>query len=433
MSEVVLKIENICKHYRLGVVSTGTLSHDVKRWWYRFRGLEDPYLKLGSINQHESIKGDYVWALKDINLEICKGEVVGVIGKNGAGKSTLLKLLSQITSPTNGTIKVKGRIASLLEVGTGFHPELTGRENVFLNGAILGMTKNEISSKFDEILSFSGIGKYIDTPVKRYSSGMMVRLGFAVAAHLEPEILVVDEVLAVGDADFQKKCLGKMKEVSNQGRTIIFVSHNMTSIRNLCSKGVVIKNGKIDFIGNVDNAITNYLNDDSCYNKDIVSDIDPLLSTYSTGEAKFKTALITNDIKTKIPVNVFSYQENFIIITKLSVLKQLSNVCISYKILNEYGEVITNSYTYNEDKKLLNFDLGNYIITFYPNLNLLPGKYALSISVFHFYTGQSIDLIEHFYPFTVLKESKNGTNEYPWETVKGYVELNNKWIIKKNN
>jgi len=275
----------------------------------------------------------------------------------------LLKLLSQVTSPTSGTIKIQGRIASLLEVGTGFHPELTGRENVFLNGAILGMTKKEIDSKFNEIVSFSGIGKYIDTPVKRYSSGMMVRLGFAVAAHLEPEILVVDEVLAVGDADFQKKCLGKMKDVSNQGRTVIFVSHNMTSIRNLCSKGVLIKNGKIDFIGDVDKTISNYLKDDNLNEKDIKTSIDSSLSTYSTGDAKFKNAFISNDFKSQIPLNILHYQEPFFIHTNLSIAKKLNNVCVSYKIVNEYGEVITNSYSYNS-KELLSFDVGSYTITF---------------------------------------------------------------------
>lgn len=431
MSKIVLKIENVAKQYRLGMVGTGTISHDLKRWWYSIRRLEDPYIKLGSDNKHEEISGDYVWALKDINLEIKKGEVIGIIGKNGAGKSTLLKLLSQVTSPTSGTIKIKGRIASLLEVGTGFHQELTGRENVFLNGAILGMTKKEIGSKFNEIVSFSGIGKYIDTPVKRYSSGMMVRLGFAVAAHLDPEILVVDEVLAVGDADFQKKCLGKMKDVSNQGRTVVFVSHNMTSIRNLCSKGVLIKNGKIDFIGDVDKTISNYLKGDKSNKKVIKTTIDSSLSTYSTGDAKFKNAYLSNDLESQTPLNILHYQEPFFIHTNLLIAKKLSNVCVSYKIVNEYGEVITNSYSYNR-KELLSFDVGSYTITFKSSLFLLPGNYALSFSIFHFYTGESIDLIEYFNPFRVLKESLNGEKEYPWETVKGYVEMDEDWIINKN-
>ncbi len=257
----VIKVENVGKQYRLGQVGTGTISHDLNRAWYRMRGKEDPYLKVGVVNDR-SVKGgsDLVWALKDINFEVKQGEVLGIIGKNGAGKSTLLKILSQVTTPTTGEIKVKGRIAALLEVGTGFHPELTGRENVFLNGAILGMTKAEIKSKFDEIIDFSGVEKYIDTPVKRYSSGMMVRLGFAVAAHLEPEILIVDEVLAVGDAEFQKKCLGKMKDVAGQGRTVLFVSHNLGAIQNLCDKGIVIQNGEIVYKGDIKNAVNAYLN-----------------------------------------------------------------------------------------------------------------------------------------------------------------------------
>lgn len=260
MSDTVIQVNNISKQYRLGLVGTGTLSHDLKRWWYRARGKEDPYLKIGEQNIR-NIKGgsDYVWALKDINFEVKRGEVLGIIGKNGAGKSTLLKILSRITLPTTGEFKIKGRIASLLEVGTGFHPELTGRENIFLNGAILGMTKTEIRSKFDEIVAFSGVERYIDTPVKRYSSGMYVRLAFAVAAHLEPEILIIDEVLAVGDAEFQKKCLGKMKDVAGEGRTVLFVSHNMTAVKTLCSRVLLLKNGNTDFLGNVNEAISLYM------------------------------------------------------------------------------------------------------------------------------------------------------------------------------
>jgi lipopolysaccharide transport system ATP-binding protein len=261
MSELILKIENVSKQYRLGKLGTGTISHDLNRWWHKIRGKEDPYLRIGDINDRTKAGGsDYVWSLQNINLEINKGEVLGVIGKNGAGKSTLLKILSQVTPPTLGEIKVKGRIAALLEVGTGFHPELSGRENIYLNGAILGMTKNEIKSKFDEIVEFSGVAKYIDTPVKRYSSGMMVRLGFAVAAHLEPEILIVDEVLAVGDAEFQEKCLGKMKDVSGQGRTVLFVSHNMSAIKNLCTKGLLLNKGQVQFSGNIDDTLAVYSN-----------------------------------------------------------------------------------------------------------------------------------------------------------------------------
>ncbi|MDT0645317.1 ABC transporter ATP-binding protein [Zunongwangia sp. F260] len=258
---IILKAENISKQYRLGEVGTGTLSHDLNRWWHTVRGKEDPYLKVGAVNDRGAkATDDYVWALRDINFEVKQGEVLGIIGKNGAGKSTLLKILSRVTAPTTGSIKTKGRIASLLEVGTGFHGELSGRENIFMNGAVLGMSKSEIKSKLDEIIAFSGCEMYIDTPVKRYSSGMTVRLGFAVAAHLEPEILVVDEVLAVGDADFQKKAIGKMQDLSTgEGRTVLFVSHNMVSIQNLCRNIIVLKNGAKCFEGGVDAGISNYL------------------------------------------------------------------------------------------------------------------------------------------------------------------------------
>jgi lipopolysaccharide transport system ATP-binding protein len=262
MSDTAIKFENISKQYRLGLVSTKTLSHDLNRWWQTsILHKEDPYLKIGETNDR-SKKGesDYVWVLRDIDFEVKQGDVLGIIGKNGAGKSTLLKILSRVTTPTTGTIKAQGRIASLLEIGTGFHPEMTGRENIYMNGAILGMSKAEINRKLDEIVDFAGVERYIDTPVKRYSSGMTVRLGFAVAAHLNPEILVVDEVLAMGDAAFQKKAIGKMQDVSKgEGRTVLFVSHNMVAVRNLCKTGLVLRDGIIDFVGGVNESIDHYM------------------------------------------------------------------------------------------------------------------------------------------------------------------------------
>ena len=272
-----IEFNNISKLYRLGLVSSGTLSNDLKRWWQMsILGKEDPFLKVGSVNDRsKAADSEYIWALKDINFKVEQGDVVGIIGKNGAGKSTLLKILSKITSPTTGTIKAKGRIGSLLEVGTGFHPEMTGRENIYLNGAILGMTKQEITKKLDEIVDFSGCERYIDTPVKRYSSGMKVRLGFAVAAHLDPEILVVDEVLAVGDAEFQKKAIGKMQDVSKgEGRTVLFVSHNMGSIRALCRHGLLLDNGMVRATGDISEVVDTYLNSEGfCHSfKTIVTD-----------------------------------------------------------------------------------------------------------------------------------------------------------------
>ena len=254
----VISVEHLSKTYRLGQIGTGTFSRDLELWWAKLRGKPNPHLRIGETD-HGNRDGEELWALKDVSFTVEQGEVLGIIGRNGAGKSTLLKILSRVTAPTSGKIKVKGRIASLLEVGTGFHPDLTGRENIYLNGAILGMGRKEIDRKFDEIVNFSEVEKFIDTPVKRYSSGMYVRLAFAVAAHLDPEILVVDEVLAVGDAVFQKKCLGKMGEVAKEGRTVLFVSHNMGAVRRLCSLGVVLGRGKIEYKGKTAEAVEYYL------------------------------------------------------------------------------------------------------------------------------------------------------------------------------
>jgi lipopolysaccharide transport system ATP-binding protein len=268
---VAIKVENLSKAYQLGELGTGTVSRDIERWLAKVRGKEDPFLKVGEVNDR-SVRGssNVVWSLKDIDFEIEQGDAVGIIGRNGAGKSTLLKILSRVTSPTSGVIRAKGRIASLLEVGTGFHPELTGKENIYLNGAILGMRKAEIDKKLDQIIDFSGVERYIDTPVKRYSSGMYVRLAFAVAAHLESETLIVDEVLAVGDAEFQKKCIGKMGEVSRgEGRTILFVSHNMQAVSTLCKKLILLKNGGIAYNGGVKDGLNFYLTTlDSLVNRD---------------------------------------------------------------------------------------------------------------------------------------------------------------------
>lgn len=261
MSKVVLSVEEVSKMYRIGLVSGKTLKQDINRWWHTVRGKEDPYLKIGEKNDRtKKAESDFVWVLQNINFQLEQGETLGIIGRNGAGKSTLLKILSRVTKPTSGNIKVRGRIASLLEVGTGFHPELSGRENIFLNGAILGMRKKEIQAKLDEIIDFSGVERYIDTPVKRYSSGMYVRLAFAVAAHLESEILIIDEVLAVGDAEFQKKCLGKMNDAtSKEGRTVLFVSHNMAAVQNLCTKGIYLKQGEVVYQGAIKETIDKYL------------------------------------------------------------------------------------------------------------------------------------------------------------------------------
>lgn len=259
----IVQVCGVSKQYRLGEVSTGTLAHDLNRWWHRVRGRPDPYVKVTQANVRDqgADRSGYVWALRGVDFEVRRGDVLGIIGRNGAGKSTLLKIMSRVTAPTEGEIRIKGKIASLLEVGTGFHPELTGRENIYLNGAILGMPRAEVARKLDEIVDFSGCARYIDTPVKRYSSGMTVRLGFAVAAHLEPDILIVDEVLAVGDAEFQQKCIGKMQDVASQGRTVFFVSHNMAAVERLCSRALILDAGRVAMDGTPAECIARYLDD----------------------------------------------------------------------------------------------------------------------------------------------------------------------------
>ena len=342
----VIKVEHLYKQYQLGQVSTGTISHDLNRWFHRIRGKEDPYEKITIDNNREE-KGDsnFVWALKDVNFEVNQGEVLGIIGRNGAGKSTLLKILSKVTAPTKGNIKIRGRIASLLEVGTGFHPELTGRENIFLNGAILGMTKTEIRSKFDEIVAFSGVENYIDTPVKRYSSGMYVRLAFAVAAHLEPEILIVDEVLAVGDAEFQKKCLGKMKDVSSQGRTVLFVSHNLVAVKSLCQRGILMERGTISFTGTADETVEKYM-------KSNADKLQPKISF----ETPF-LAIGNETIKIKhievLPNNPFVTDEILIHIAFWNLSPQ-EETCLALDIIDLHEEVIFGSgFTFKKDENNL--------------------------------------------------------------------------------
>jgi lipopolysaccharide transport system ATP-binding protein len=377
---LAIKIDNLSKQYRLGVIGTGTISHDLNRWWtVNVRKKEDPYLKIGEINDRsKKAVSKYVWALKDIYLEIEKGDVVGIIGKNGAGKSTLLKILSKVTKPTTGSISYNGRLASLLEVGTGFHPEMTGRENIFMNGAIMGMTKAEISRKLDEIVDFSGVERYLDTPVKRYSSGMTVRLGFAIAAHLDPEILVVDEVLAVGDVEFQKKAIGKMQDVSKgEGRTVLFVSHNMASIKQLCSKGVLLENGTVSFNGNIEDTIAKYL---------AVNENELGLSlaerTYRIGNGKIKVTNIVmrnnnNDAVKEVfvgePLDV-----EFHIQKESNVF--LKDMIVACGFSDTYGQPIVS---WVSDEVPCNFaEVKNNTFSLkIPKLNLRPGTYSFNYQI----------------------------------------------------
>ena len=364
---LALKAENISKQYRLGQVGTGTLSHDLNRFWHRVRGKEDPYLKIGEVNDRSS-KGDsdYVWSLRDINFEVEQGDAIGIIGKNGAGKSTLLKLLSKVTKPTTGKIYTKGRIASLLEVGTGFHPEMTGRENIYLNGAILGMTRKEINRKFDEIVDFSGVERYIDTPVKRYSSGMYVRLAFAVAAHLESEILIVDEVLAVGDLEFQKKCLGKMNDVSEgEGRTVLFVSHNMASIKQLCDQGIFLEKGLVKYIGDMDECI-------NLYSNERISTGDTLMDMVKTSSPAMRIDNITINGSTENAV-FLKHDEHTIHVKIDGHLNQAMNFDVEARFYNNFDTPMAFFSPGHYSGKCARFSAGLFSIersiTLPPNIN----------------------------------------------------------------
>ena len=388
MSATVIDIDNLSKLYRLGQVSSKTLTHDFNRWFASIRGKEDPYAKIGKENDKAVKSNDeYVWALQDVCCKVEKGDVLGIIGSNGAGKSTLLKLLSRVTSPTKGNIKVKGRIASLLEVGTGFHPELTGKENVFLNGAILGMTKNEIKRKFDDIVEFAGVAKYIDTPVKRYSSGMYVRLAFAVAAYLESEILILDEVLAVGDAEFQKKCMGKMGDVAhNEGRTVLFVSHNLFAVSEICNKGLLMVNGRVKYNGPIEETIDKYLKGDNTNSEIYIIKNNGINWEGITNKSEQSNYKPNDDINLNLKFSIKNLTS--------------AGIFIDFNIFNENNENVIHSRsnwvgftfdTISNTEMLFNYKV------FSPKLS--PGKYFLSINI---YQGHDVILyITNIDAFTI--------------------------------
>lgn len=420
MKDIILKAENISKQYRLGQVGTGTLSHDLNRWWHQIRGKENPYLKIGDTNDR-SIKGtsDYVWALQDINFEVQRGEVLGIIGKNGAGKSTLLKILSKVTAPTTGTIKSRGRIASLLEVGTGFNGEMTGRENIYLNGAILGMTKKEITSKLDEIIEFSGCERYIDTPVKRYSSGMTVRLAFAVAAFLEPEILVIDEVLAVGDAEFQKKAIGKMQDISKgEGRTVLFVSHNMAAVKSLCTRGIILEHGKVVFEGGIENAVSYYLGGDAeAINlKTFGKDYD--FPVFKLNEISLKNEGRNSD-------DVLLENELIILSTKLEIKTQdAERYHLTYHLYNEMGEAMF-SFSNSGSTSLKSGQ--NIISCNFPKSFFQSGQYFLSLFIVED-SKQPIFVENDIISFTVVDSGRELGTYMGREP--GYIRPQFEWTIE---
>ena len=403
MSTTVIKVENLGKQYRLGQVGTGTLSHDLNRFWHTVRGKEDPYLKIGEVNDR-SVKseGNLVWALRNISFEEKQGEVLGIIGKNGAGKSTLLKILSQVTTPSLGEIKIKGRIAALLEVGPGFHPDLTGKENIFLNGAILGMTKTEVKNKLDEIVDFSGVEKYIDTPVKRYSSGMLVRLGFAVAAHLEPEILIIDEVLAVGDIEFQNKCLGKMNEVSKSGRTIIFVSHNMQAISQLCTKAILIENGSISYNGSVQEAVKKYLTTSlntsgPVYNLSLIND------RKGTGAVRFTKLEIIN--KEKNDSN-FLIGDDLELLLTLNAKQFIKSASIAIHIFSYDEIILANIENIDSDFVIENLEGEKQFRIKFKNLSFYPNTYKLGFWIGSTAGSETYDHLLRCAEFNILEGSE---------------------------
>ena len=422
MSNTVISVENLSKSYQLGAINTGTFYGDLNRWWAKLRNLPDPHLKIGEVD-HGNRQGEILWALKDVNFQVQQGETLGIIGRNGAGKSTLLKILSRVTAPTSGEVKVKGRIASLLEVGTGFHPELTGRENVYLNGAIMGMNKAEINRKFDEIVDFSGVEQFIDTPVKRYSSGMYVRLAFAVAAHLDPEILIVDEVLAVGDAEFQKKCLGKMGNVAHEGRTVLFVSHNMAAVQTLCQHGIFLQQGRICFQGTQTETINKYI--------DSMTKDNALINDYNhrPGTGKIRIVEISFRDSSGLPIKAVQSGQNV-------------NICLGFITGKNYsggsarvGIVVSTQpgiqiFSHSSVIQGIDFDhlpeQGSFICRI-PRLPLPMSNYKISASIK--VDGTYSDVIENGMDLEVIQGDFFRTGFYPSSTV-GVCFVDAEWALE---
>lgn len=410
MSEVI-RVDGLSKLYRLGLVGSRTIAEDLNRLWARFTGKEDPYLKIGETN-NRILKGktEFVWALNDINFQVNHGERFGIIGKNGAGKSTLLKILSRVASPTKGSVKVKGRVASLLEVGTGFHPELTGRDNIFLNGSILGMTQTEIKGKFDSIVDFSGVERYIDTPVKRYSSGMYVRLAFAVAAHLEPEILIVDEVLAVGDAEFQKKCLGKMHDVSeNEGRTVLFVSHNLQAIKNLCQKTIILNNGELFASGSTEETLNSYNELVRDIKIDSKTEVNNILNRRGNGNIRF-TGIEVIDSEGK---KRFKYDlgENIRIKISYEVFKEMKGIRIIVALLSGLSRECLTVANFELTKKLIKPGSKGELEVEFPDIYIKPGEYPLYFELIDSeFNSFSKDVLDDLTAPLVIKGGTNVRN-----------------------
>ncbi len=418
--EEVIRVDGISKYYQLGAVSSGSMKDDIRHLFHKLTGKEKQFYD----SNVQDEQGTY--ALSNVSFSVNRGEVIGLIGKNGAGKSTLLKIISRITEPSAGTIKIKGRVSSLLEVGTGFHPELTGKENIYLNGAILGMKKPEIDKKLEQIVEFAGVGKYLYTPVKRYSSGMYVRLAFGIAAHLEPEILIVDEVLAVGDAEFQKRCLGKMKEVSGEGRTVLFVSHNLSAVRDLCTRGVLLENGKLTFDGPVSGAIEKYFAHGGDMSKTgvVPAGYERL---YGTGEIRIHSAYVT-DPAGKVMQNVF-FRSPLTIRLDYECFEEVTDALFTIRIARTDGNFAGSSDYLSSTGECLSINKGKGFVTAELDETFLPGEYCIFVSAARS-NGTAIDHIERIFDFTVLKNAIGKGRHYRWTTPTGFVEFKTKWQIK---
>lgn len=426
MPKTVIQVSNLSKRYRIGLKEkradtiTGQIMNILRSPLNNFR-------QLRSLSKFKDDDESVFWALKDINFEVKEGEVLGIIGHNGAGKSTLLKILSRITEPSRGEIRISGRVSALLEVGTGFHPDLTGRENIYMNGTILGMTRREIDRKLDEIIDFSGVEKYIDTPVKRYSSGMTVRLAFSVAAHLEPEILIIDEVLAVGDAEFQKRCLGKMKDVTGEGRTVLFVSHNMAAVKGLCQKGLLLKGGMVLFQGPADETIRKYIvNKVQTEVKGIVTDS---MRRYHTGEALVRQVFI-KDSDGNTTEDLY-YKEELRIGFRIEIFTQINDALLDVQIISEEGIPVAHHMNTFNELKTQTLTTGEWVVEIFLKNSLAPGDYSLTLGI-HYPNGMTIEYVEDVYSFSVLKSGKNEEVDYPYDWVHGYQHLEGYWDFQRN-
>jgi len=404
VTKTVISIEHLSKYYRLGLIGGGTLREDVDRWWAKVRGKPDP-LATVDMEDQKSRKGGEIWALRDVNLEVKEGEILGVIGRNGAGKSTLLKILSRITAPTSGSAVIRGRVGSLLEVGTGFHPELTGRENIYLNGTILGMTKPEVARKLDEIVEFAEMSKFIDTPVKRYSSGMTVRLAFAVAAHLEPEILIVDEVLAVGDATFQAKCLGKMRDVTaTDARTVLFVSHNMASIQSLCHRAVYLDKGRVSYNGEVDAAISRY-NSEAMGLQATSLSVRP--DRKGNGVLRFVDCYFTDGNGKRLEALMTG--KNILVHLKYTASQDIRNINVAFNLYEHSGNVLMNFNCVDAGGAIPNASSDGEFVCEIPRFPLRAGRYFgnLHCTV----NGQVADWVEEAFVVDAIDGDFFGTGK----------------------